>query len=73
MKTITLNDNEMRRLGALVSYLLMAPRFLVEYAEEYNLPLFRIEQIMLDSEDFELIQKIDNQIFSKYVTSQSYR
>lgn len=37
--------------------------FFVDYAEEYNLPLFRIEQIMLDSEDFELLQKIDNQIF----------
>lgn len=63
MNTIQLNDNELHRLGALVSYLLMAPRFLVDYAEEYNLPLFRIEQIMLDKEDFELLQKIDNQIF----------
>lgn len=63
MNTIQLNDNELNRLGALVSYLLMAPRFLVDYAEEYNLPLFRIEQIMLDKEDFELLQKIDNQIF----------
>lgn len=63
MNTIQLNDNELHRLDALVSYLLMAPRFLVDYAEEYNLPLFRIEQIMLDKEDFELLQKIDNQIF----------
>lgn len=63
MNAIQLNDNELRRFGALVSYLLMAPRFFVDYAEEYNLPLFRIEQIMLDKEDFELLQKIDNQIF----------
>ena len=27
MNTIQLNDNELRRFGALVSYLLMAPRF----------------------------------------------
>lgn len=63
MNTISLNDDELQRLGALVSYLLMTPRFLVDDIEDYPLPLFRLEQIMLDSEDFELLMKIENQIF----------
>ena len=64
MNTISLNDDELQRLGDLVSYLLMAPRFLVEDIEDYYpLPLFRLEQIMLDSKDFELLMKIKNQLF----------
>ena len=63
MNTISLNDDELQRLGALVSYLLMTPRFLVDDIEDYPLPLFRLEQIMLDRKDFELLMKIENQIF----------
>lgn len=63
MNTISLNDDELQRLGALVSYLLMYPRFLVDDIVDYPLPLFRLELILLDSKDFELLQKIDNQIF----------
>lgn len=63
MNTISLNDDELQRLGALVSYLLMTPRFLVDGIEDYPLPLFRLEHILLDSKDFELLMKIDDQIF----------
>lgn len=63
MNTISLNDDEMQRLGALTSYLFMTPRFLVNDIGDYPLPLFRLEHILLDSKDFELLQKIDNQIF----------
>lgn len=63
MNTISLNDDEMQRLGALISYLFMVTRFLVDDIKDYPLPLFRLEQIFLDSKDFELLQKIDDQIF----------
>lgn len=63
MNTISLNDDELQRLGALISYLFMTPSFLVDDIGDYPLPLFRLEHILLDSKDFELLQKIDNQIF----------
>ena len=63
MNTISLNDDELQRLGALISYLCMAPRFLVDDIKDYPLPLFRLEQVMLDSEDFNLLRKLENQIY----------
>ena len=63
MKNFSLNDDELHRLGALISYLLKTPRFPIDDVEEYTLPLFRLEQIILDSEDLELLEKINNQIF----------
>lgn len=63
MNTISLNDDELHRLGALISYLLITPRFLVDDIKDYPLPLFRLEQVMLDSEDFNLLMNLENQIF----------
>lgn len=63
MNTISLNDDELHRLGALISYLLITPRFLVDDIKDYPLPLYRLEQVMLDSEDFNLLMKLENQIF----------
>lgn len=63
MNTISLKDDELQRLGALISYLFMTPRFLVDDIGDYPLPLFRLEHILLDSKDFNLLLKLENQIF----------